>query len=82
MSWCPSFLAAVLLAAVSAGFDAQAADWTWGGSLSGRVEHISNATLAVPAGNRLAFHYDAVGVQITACPITAERVYEALQSQV
>ncbi len=22
--------------------------------------------------------YDAVGVQITACPITAERVYEAL----
>jgi len=28
---------------------AQAAEWTWGGSLTGRIEHIMNPTLAVPA---------------------------------
>ena len=28
---------------------AHAAEWTWGGSLAGRVEQISNPTLAVPA---------------------------------
>jgi len=32
---------------------------------------LPSPTLAVPAGNRLAFHYDAVGVQIYGCQATA-----------
>jgi hypothetical protein len=32
---------------------------------------LPSSTLAVPAGNRVAFHYDAVGVQIYACSTTA-----------
>jgi len=32
---------------------------------------LPSPTLAVPAGNRLAFHYDAVGVQIYACSASA-----------
>jgi hypothetical protein len=31
---------------------------------------LPSPTLAVPAGNRLAFHYDAVGVQIYGCTAT------------
>ena len=31
---------------------------------------LPSSTLAVPAGNKLAFHYDAVGVQIYACTST------------
>lgn len=49
MSWCRSFLAATALAAASGGgFDARAAEWTWGGSASGRVEQIGNPSLATP----------------------------------
>jgi hypothetical protein len=35
------------------------------------VPPLPNPALAVPAGNELAFHYDAVGVQIYTCKATA-----------
>jgi Protein of unknown function (DUF3455) len=35
------------------------------------VPTLPSPTLAVPAGNRVAFHYDAIGVQIYACQATA-----------
>jgi hypothetical protein len=36
-----------------------------------KLPTLPSPTLAVPAGNRLAFHYDAVGVQIYACSASA-----------
>jgi hypothetical protein len=42
-----------------------------------KLPTLPSPTLAVPDGNRLAFHYDAVGVQIYACSASGTWVFQA-----